>query len=206
MSGSFGRGVRGVRFVWALLLLLCPAPASALDPSRALTQYRLDRWTPRNGLPVTSVLCLFQDRAGYLWIGTQEGLARFDGAAFRMFRVEDHPALAGNYISAVYEDRRGRIWAGTDGGDLSWFDGEGFVAVPREATLRGQVAGFAESPGGDLYVAFRGAGLRRLDGSRLVPVPDRGGRPIGRLGALARGADGEIWGGGQGRLYRFSRG
>ena len=189
-----------------VLLLLFPLLATALDPSRALTQYRLDSWTPRNGLPLTSVLGLLQDRAGYLWVGTQNGLSRFDGVAFRTFQVEDTPALASNYISALFEDRRDRIWAGTDAGDLSYFDGETFVAIPREAILRGQVAGFAESTGGDLFIAFRGAGLRRLDGQRLAPVADRQRRPVGRLGTLVRGEGGEIWGGGQGRLFRFSGG
>jgi len=180
--------------------------AAALDPSRAITQYRLDRWTSRDGLPVTSVTCLLQDRAGYLWAGTQEGLARFDGATFRTFKVEDTPALANNYVSALFEDRRGRIWAGTDTGDLSYFDGEAFLAIPPDGSLRGQVAGFAESAGGDLFIAFRGAGLRRLDGPRLVPVLDSGGHPIDRLGALVRGEDGDVWAGGQGRLFRFSHG
>ena len=199
------RSAMPVRLAFALLLL-CPLLAAALDPSRALTQYRLDRWTPSDGLPMTTVLCLLQDRAGYLWVGTQEGLSRFDGVTFRTFRVEDTPALASNHISALFEDRHGRIWAGTDAGDLSYFDGEAFVAIPREGTLRGQVAGFAESAGGDLFVAFRGAGLRRLDGERLAPVPDRDGRPVSRLGSLVRGESGEIWGGGQGNLFRFSQG
>ncbi|HKV13334.1 MAG TPA: two-component regulator propeller domain-containing protein, partial [Thermoanaerobaculia bacterium] len=119
---------------------------------------------------------------------------------------EDTPALASNYISALFEDRKGRIWAGTDAGDLSWFDGSAFTAIPRESTLRGEVAGFAESPGGDLFVAFRGVGLRRLERERLVPVRDREGRPVGRLGVLARGPGGEIWGGGEGRLFRFANG
>jgi signal transduction histidine kinase/ligand-binding sensor domain-containing protein len=188
------------------LLLLCPLLAAALDPSRALTQYRLDSWTPRNGLPVTSVLCLLQDRAGYLWVGTQNGLSRFDGVAFRTFQIEDTPALASNYISALFEDRQGRIWAGTDAGDLSYFDGGTFVAIPREGPLRGQVAGFAESAAGDLFIAFRGAGLRRLDGQRLMPVVDHRGHPVDRLGTLVRGEGGEIWGGGQGGLFRFSGG
>src|SRR5688572_20694483 len=135
------------------LLLLCPIRAAALDPSRATTQYRPDRWTRREGLPQMSVLCGLQDRAGYLWLGMQEGLARFDGISFRTFKVEDTPALASNYVSALFEDRRGRIWVGNDTGDLSYFDGEALVALPRGNVLRGLVIGFAESPGGELFVA-----------------------------------------------------
>src|SRR5215210_4428483 len=126
------------------LLLLCPILAAALDPSRAITQYRPDRWTRREGLPQMSVLCGLQDRAGYLWLGMQEGLARFDGISFRTFKVEDSP-LPSNYVSALFEDRRGRIWIGSDTGDLSYFDGEALVALPRAKVLRGLVVGFAES-------------------------------------------------------------
>ncbi|HYH44064.1 MAG TPA: two-component regulator propeller domain-containing protein, partial [Thermoanaerobaculia bacterium] len=188
------------------LLLLCPIVAAALDPSRAITQYRSDRWTRREGLPQMSVLCVLQDRTGYLWLGLQEGLARFDGISFRTFKVEDTPALASNYVSALFEDRNGRIWIGTDTGDLSYFDGETLVAVPLGKTLRGLVVGFAERPGGDLFVGFRGAGLQRLAGDRLEPVTDQDGRPIDNLGSMTKGRNGEIWAGGEGKLFRFLRG
>src|SRR5688500_14234354 len=174
------------------LLLLYPILAAALDPSRAITQYRADRWTRREGLPQMSVLCVLQDRAGYLWLGMQEGLARFDGISFRTFKVEDTPALASNFVSKLFEDRRGRIWIGTDTGDLSYFDGETVVAVARGKTLRGLVVGFAESPDGTLFVGFRGAGLQRLAGDRLEPVADQDGRPIDNLGSMAQGRNGEI--------------
>ncbi len=189
-----------------VLLLLWPLLAAALDPARAISQYRPDHWTRREGLPQMSVLCMLQDRSGYLWLGMQEGLARFDGVSFRTFKVEDTPALASNYVSALFEDRRGRIWVGTDRGKLSYFDGTAFVAVPSGNVLRGLVVGFAESPGGDLYVAFRHTGLHRLAGDRLEPVVDHDGRPSGPLGSLAPGRNGEIWIGGKGRLFKFSDG
>lgn len=188
------------------LLLLWPILAAALDPSRAISQYRPDRWTHREGLPQMSVLSMLQDRTGYLWIGMQEGLARFDGVSFRTFKVDDTPALASNYIAALFEDRRGRIWVGTDRGELSYFDGTTLVAVPTGKVLRRYVVGFAESSGGELFVAFRGAGLQRLVGNRLEPVLDRDGRPIGRLGSLVQGRNGEIWAGGEGRLFRHRNG
>src|SRR5215210_9491948 len=133
------------------LLLLCPILAAALDPSRAITQYRLDRWTRREGLPQMSVLCVMQDRAGYIWLGTQEGLARFDGISFRTFKVEDTPALGSNYVGTLFEDRRGRIWIGTDEGNIAWSDGEAIVDLPRGGTIRGVAVGFAEGPGGELF-------------------------------------------------------
>src|SRR5215212_5220073 len=57
-------------------------PLFALDPSRALTQYVHDTWSTDVGLPQATVRALLQTRDGYLWIGTEEGLARFDGVRF----------------------------------------------------------------------------------------------------------------------------
>jgi signal transduction histidine kinase/ligand-binding sensor domain-containing protein len=188
------------------LLLLWPILAAALDPSRAITQYRSDRWTRREGLPQMSVLSGLQDRAGYLWLGTQEGLARFDGVSFRTFKIEDTPALGSNYIAALFEDRRGRIWIGTGEGNIAWVDGEAIVPFPRGGAIRGIVVGFAEGPGGELFVGFRGAGLQRIAGERLEPVADRDGRPLGQIGSLVQGRDGEIWAGGEDRLFRYHGG
>jgi ligand-binding sensor domain-containing protein len=188
------------------LLLLWPILAAALDPSRAITQYRPDRWTRREGLPQMSVMCVLQDRTGYLWLGTQEGLARFDGVSFRTFKIEDTPALGSNYVGTLFEDRRGRIWIGTDEGNIAWFDGEAIVAFPRGGTVRGVAVGFAEGPGGELFVGFRGGGLQRIMGKRLEPVADRDGRPLGQIGSLVQGRNGEIWAGGEGRLFRYQGG
>src|SRR5690606_22338225 len=58
--------------------------APALDPSKALTQYQFDRWTEDDGLPQLSVSTILQTRDGFLWLGTQEGLARFDGLTFHI--------------------------------------------------------------------------------------------------------------------------
>ena len=65
----------------ALVALLLASSAFALDPHRALTQARLSVWTPESGLPQSTVDAIVQTRDGYLWLGTQEGLVRFDGVA-----------------------------------------------------------------------------------------------------------------------------
>ncbi|HEX6861703.1 MAG TPA: two-component regulator propeller domain-containing protein, partial [Thermoanaerobaculia bacterium] len=166
----------------------------------------LDKWTRREGLPQMSVNAVLQDRAGYLWLGTQEGVARFDGVSFRAFKLEDTPALGNGFVGALFEDRRGRIWIGAGAGNISRFEGDAIVRFPSDGTLRGVAFGFAEGPAGEIFVAFRGAGLHRVAGSRLEEVADREGRPLGQIGALAQGRDGEVWAGGEGRLFRYHRG
>ncbi len=188
------------------LLLLCPILAAALNPSLAVTQYRHDHWTRREGLPQMSVNAVLQDRAGFLWLGTQEGLARFDGVSFRAFKFEDTPALGNSFVGALFEDRRGRLWIGAGAGNISWFDGETIVGLPRGGTLRGVAFGFAEGSEGELFVVFRGAGLHRIVGDRLEAVVDRDGRPLGQIGSLLQGRNGEVWAGGEGRLFRYHQG
>src|SRR5437667_8317069 len=100
-----------VRAVLSLLgvCALPPAPALALDPARRLTQYPLQAWDTRSGLPDDLSAALAQTRDGYVWVGTNRGLARFDGVRFT---VVEGPSLAGP-IYALAEDRDGTLWIGT---------------------------------------------------------------------------------------------
>lgn len=68
-----------------------------------------------DGLSQNTVNVILQDRQGFMWFGTKDGLNRFDGLVFRIFRKENS-ALGNNFITALYEDGEGKIWVGTDAG------------------------------------------------------------------------------------------
>src|ERR1700751_3561600 len=70
--------------------------------------------TYEKGIGNPNVTCMLQDRTGYLWIGTQNGLFRYDGAAFQEFGRED--GLGGTFVVALRQDDAGRIGVGTDEG------------------------------------------------------------------------------------------
>ena len=101
--------------------LLCLAgvvqPAQALDPRKALTQYVHTAWRTDDGLPQNSVTRILQAQDGFLWVGTQAGLARFDGVRFTKFDHTNTPLFRGDYITDLAEDRRGTLWIAT------WSDG-----------------------------------------------------------------------------------
>ena len=78
------------RFV-ALALGLAAAPASALDPAKRITQYGRDVWQIEDGLPQSTMKAIEQTREGYLWLGTEEGVARFDGMRFTVFDSATRP-------------------------------------------------------------------------------------------------------------------
>ena len=91
-----------------LLLLGGSGSALALDSRRDLSQFSHEVWLTENGLPQNTVHSIAQTRDGYVWIGTEEGLARFDGVRFTVFDKQNTPQLKSNYIRTLLADRRGR--------------------------------------------------------------------------------------------------
>jgi ligand-binding sensor domain-containing protein len=92
--------------------------ACSLRPQAAsiLPSYRLDYWTTANGLPSNTISALHQTRDGYLWLATDNGLARFDGIRFTSFSKSDTPGIAGSRFLTLWESSAGDLWAGSDGG------------------------------------------------------------------------------------------
>ena len=69
----------------------------------------------RNGLSQNTVYQILQDKKGFMWFGTKDGLNRYDGLSFRIYKKENS-GLGRNFVTALYEDYEGNIWIGTDGG------------------------------------------------------------------------------------------
>src|SRR5580698_10930960 len=105
-----GTAVRGA--LAGFLIAVC-GQAHALDPTMQPSQYVLDNWQIPEGLPQTSAQAIARTPNGYLWIGTQEGLARFDGVRFTTFDTENEPSLPNKIISVLFVDDAGRLWIGT---------------------------------------------------------------------------------------------
>jgi len=87
--------------------------ARALSPDRLLSQCRLDSWGTRDGLPLLKITALAQTPDGYIWIGTEAGLYRFDGATFDRYDETNVRGLASSCITALKVDAAGRFWVGT---------------------------------------------------------------------------------------------
>jgi diguanylate cyclase (GGDEF)-like protein len=160
----------------ALLVAATARSTSALDPSRALTQYRHDHWHIEDGLPQSSVEAIHQTRDGYLWLGTQEGLARFDGVRFTVFDRSNTPALRHNRVVALFEDRVGALWIGTEGGGLTRYQGGEFTTRRVSDGLpNDRVRAITEDQAGQLWIGTD-------DG--LVVVPRQGSRGFERTTGL----------------------
>lgn len=92
-----------------LCLLFCCMSLPALDPKLELDEYAVERYSTENGLPQSSVLAMVQTRDGYLWLGTYEGLARFDGLTFTVFDKSNTPEMESNGIKALAESIRATV-------------------------------------------------------------------------------------------------
>ena len=140
----------------ALVLAAAPATAQvAADPpaeQKPLTQYHLETWQTRDGLPTNGLRALAQDAEGFLWLGTEAGLVRFDGVEFRTYDRNSTPSLKANDVTALFVDKANRLWIGTDDGAvLRRRDGafEEFSQV----RLSGTVTAFYQDQGGTIWVA-----------------------------------------------------
>ena len=184
----------------------------SLDPEKAVTQYALDRWGIEEGLPVKTVTSLVQTRDGYLWVGTQEGLARFDGLRFHVFDKRN-TALRVNNIETLFESRDGTLWVGTRGAGLMRYRDGLLTPHPRNDSLaNGKVSAIGEDDSGALWVTTFDDGLYRFDadgGMRRFDTED--GLPSEKLNALHVEPNGRVWIGTRGAgvaLYedgRFTR-
>ncbi|WP_297087071.1 sensor histidine kinase [uncultured Draconibacterium sp.] len=81
-------------------------------------QFTFSNYSITEGLSQSVVNCLFQDSQGFIWLGTQNGLNRFDGESFKVFRFQpnDSASISNNWIYAISEDKDGNLWIGTKGG------------------------------------------------------------------------------------------
>ncbi len=98
-----------------------------LMPPSLLAQFqqlRFSNFTIDDGLAHSKVNCIYQDREGFLWFGTNDGLNCFDGYSFTIFQQEpDNPhSLSANLIRCITEDEEGYLWIGTEGGGLNRYD------------------------------------------------------------------------------------
>src|ERR1043166_3820437 len=148
--------------VAALLLLLAGTRTFALDPNRSLKEFGHQAWLTENGLPQNTVQAIVQTQDGYLWAGTQEGLARFDGLNFTVFDKENTPAFKSNDIRFLHEDRQGRLWISTSYGLLCRHNGQFTAFTVSEGLPDNSVGPVVEDTNGNVWIGTAG-GLSRFE-------------------------------------------
>ncbi|HEY8994647.1 MAG TPA: two-component regulator propeller domain-containing protein, partial [Lacunisphaera sp.] len=110
------RSISSHAIAWAILALLgsllTPTPGWALDPAREIHQYIFQTWRRQNGLPAAGISSIAQTGDGYLWLGTQSGLVRFDGVRFSAIALPDDSRFPRQMIASLASSRTGGLWFG----------------------------------------------------------------------------------------------
>lgn len=198
MSGS--RISREIR--WALLLCTCaavgPHAVFALDPHRTIDQYIVTRWGSRESFPGGPVNAIAQTPDGYLWIGAENGLVRFDGISFRLLEHDNTPSLPAGHVLGLVVDSEGVLWVRMDSPHLMRYRGGSFeqmypVELPPPFSPARELGATAAARGirGDALIATPGTPLRSIAGrfKKFVSSGTVRGIPM----SIAETADGAVW-------------
>jgi len=180
--------------------------AFALDPSRPLASHAHHIWRSEDGLLQDTVSALLESRDGFLWIGTEAGLVRFDGATFDHYSRLSLPRFEHNDIQCLAEGTDGAIWIGTSEPGLYRFHlGEVRALGPAEGLPDQPIRRLLRDRSGTLWAAPLEGPLLRFDGTRFQAVPTDAARL--RIRVLAVDAEGTLWAGTAGSgLWRLQEG
>ena len=174
------------------LLLVSSVFALPLDSPRELSQFGHEVWATENGLPQNTVHAIAQTRDGYIWIGTEEGLARFDGVKFTVFDKQNTPEFKSNYIRHLFADRQGALWIATAQGLVRMLNGK-FKLFTRDDGLPSEtIQAVYEDREGNLWVATaNGLGLLKSGGLTTFTTKER--LISGSIQALFEDDGGALW-------------
>ncbi len=162
----------------------------ALEPSTPLASYARQAWVMENGLPQNTVQALAQTRDGFVWLGTEVGLVRFDGNGFVLFDRNSNPGLPGNDVRSLLEARDGSFWIGTSEGLARWKDGSATKFSTANGLPGNVIRALAQDDAGTLWV-WTDVGLARFDGYRFQQAGK--GRTESRMTYLTVGGSSGFW-------------
>lgn len=166
--------------------------AAAHGAPRATTDFFFQTWQTEDGLPQNHITSVVQTRDGYLWLGTYNGLARFDGVRFVVFNAANTPGLSSSRVTSLCEDTNGVLWLGHDAGELTRMRGGRFEPVPVAAKWPGGgIAGIAGDAQNELWLLHeRGLMVRVRDGQTIAPEP---GVTAPTVLSLTHDTQGALW-------------
>jgi signal transduction histidine kinase/ligand-binding sensor domain-containing protein len=187
-----------------LAALLCLPPAWGLDPYKGLTQYSRTAWTQEQGLPQDTVRAIAQTADGYLWIGTDDGLARFDGYEFQTFSSANGD-LPSDSITALEAAPDGSLWIGTPEGLVLYRDKRFRTYTTRDGLVDDAVNGLLVDSGGRLWVVA-GVALSRVEDGHFTNYVPGGQFPVTSVRTVMEDRQHRLWVAGFGGVGRIEGG
>jgi ligand-binding sensor domain-containing protein/signal transduction histidine kinase/DNA-binding response OmpR family regulator len=165
----------------------------SLDPDKDITQYILDVWGVDMGLPQSTVNAIVQTGEGYLWLGTQEGLVRFDGVNLDSYDKSKVKQMSNNWIGVLQEDRQNNLWIGsTNGGLIRLKDGEFTAYTEKQGLADDSVLSIYEDSRGNLWIGTL-MGLNLMKDGRFTTFTTEQGLPGNSIAAIYEDHRGVLW-------------
>ncbi len=194
---------------WYVCWLAWIAPwtwAQALPPDKPLSQFLIQTWTQTNGLPHSTITDILQDSEGYLWIGTNNGLVRFDNHLFEVFYKDQNKqsTLRSSRIQRLLPRQEGGLWVGTLGGGLTRVQQGFFRSLTTQDGLADNAVLCLAYHEKDLWVGTT-FGLSLWDGLAWKTFKRSDGLPSDRIESLSVTKDG-IWVGTEAGLCQYRDG
>ena len=188
-------------------LLIASQGAAGLDPAKAITQYAHESWHTGDGLPQDNILSIAQTPDGYLWLGTEEGLARFDGIRFTVFDKSNTPELESSLISALLVDQMGNLWIGTDGGGvLRMTEGKLVAFTTQNGLSSNSVLSLGEDKEHGIWIGTEGGGVNRFKDGKFTIYNSKIGLADDAVYSICATQDGSVWFGTGGGLSQLKDG
>ena len=185
-------------------VLLAASSAFALDPHKGLTQYSRTTWTQQQGLPQDTVRAIAQTADGYLWVGTDEGLARFDGYEFTTFR-KDSGDLPSNSITALAAGADGALWIGTPSGLTQYRDKRFHTYTTRSGLPDDSITCLHAGYGGVLWIVS-GEYLSRFEAGRFTNYAPGKDLPVSTVRLVTEDRNRDLWVAGYGGVGKQAGG
>ncbi|MDP4176320.1 MAG: two-component regulator propeller domain-containing protein [Bacteroidota bacterium] len=154
-------------------------------------QLAVKNYTTEDGLVQSSVYALLQDKDGYLWLGTEGGISKFDGGRF--FNYSTNDGLPVNFISSIYQDRKGTLWFGGNNGIILNYNKNRFTTFSAKKHLKSIINCIYEDKTGNLWFCTDGDGVAKLVQNDLVIYNQTNGLRSNVVRSICQDNYGNIW-------------
>jgi ligand-binding sensor domain-containing protein/signal transduction histidine kinase len=185
---------RRTNWLLAALAFVClPNASSTLGANKVPSQYIRDEWGAEQGFPGGPVHAIAQTPDGYLWIGAEKGLVRFDGLGFRLFQQFDTSTLPGGAVIGLAVDAEGDLWIRLQGPRLLSYRGGTFRNVlPNPKLVESDVTAMCVGNNGGILFSGLTNGIVRYSKGKFEPLVSTADLPRLVI-SLSQTADGKVW-------------
>ena len=160
------------KFFFILSITICCLDVLAQGTGHPF--YKFTHYTSQDGLPQNSILAILQDEKGFLWFGTDDGLTKFDGYQFTVFKhqLQEENTLSNNVIRGLLQDKKGFIWISTEGGGINIYDPKtsSFISLLQMGLVNSPKTGsLALDHLGNIWIATPSDGIYQVVSSSKAP-------------------------------------